>query len=309
MTSILSASTNSYALQVGDRLVTLPTPKGSTEWDPAANKSLLLLTPRGTLSVSYSGLAYIRGVSTDHWIAEAFHGDRIAPLDGRLSIKFGNFVSSIGPAIQSLRSAIERDFFSLPSAYRKHQLQFVASGWSWNRRVSPYRPPRPIAFRLLCDGLTKKFKFEMLPRYWRWDRNVLQLSAIGGDKQGQQNRALRTLGIARNATEDSCESILVDTIRDLAQRDQSVGKSCMSILINRNQEIRIRFLPDPETDDQVAAFTPWVLGPRIIAPPQILQGWLPTLHSGPFQVTFDRFPQLPPARFGSSSTQARRPSP
>lgn len=309
MTSILGASTMPYALQVGDRLLTMPSSQGPREWDAVANKSILLLTPNGTLSISYSGLAYIRGVPTDQWIAEALHGEKFAAPDGRLCMQAGNFIPRLGPAIQSLVAAIQRDFFTLPYSYRRHQLQVLATGWTWKRRVSSSRLPRPLAFRIICDGASRKIRSDILPRHWRWDRGLIQLSAIGGDERGQRERTIGKLGLPTDLTADVCESILVDAVRSLADIEPTVGRSCMSLLIHRDQEVRVRFLPDPEKDDQHSAYTPWVLGYRIVMPPQVLKGWLPSLNTGPFKVSFDRYPPLPPARFGSSSTQVRRASP
>jgi hypothetical protein len=43
---------------------------GLEEWDPLANKSILVSAQNGFMCISYSGLAYINGTPTDQWLAE-----------------------------------------------------------------------------------------------------------------------------------------------------------------------------------------------------------------------------------------------
>jgi hypothetical protein len=76
MTIILSLVTSYYSLQVSDRL--LSEPKGQNQykpWDPASNKSVVVLTRDGLISMGYTGPAFISRIPMDGWIAEAITGE------------------------------------------------------------------------------------------------------------------------------------------------------------------------------------------------------------------------------------------
>lgn len=66
MTLILTLVTPSQVLQVSDRLVT----RGTSRFDEFANKNVIFLAKNALVTIGYSGLAYLDGVPTDHWLAE-----------------------------------------------------------------------------------------------------------------------------------------------------------------------------------------------------------------------------------------------
>ena len=72
MTLIFGAVSDKWIVQVGDRLLTQTVSDEFIEWDVLANKSILLLTPNGTASISYSGLAYINGKPTDSMASRSY---------------------------------------------------------------------------------------------------------------------------------------------------------------------------------------------------------------------------------------------
>ena len=76
MTIILSLVTSYYSLQVSDRLLTVPKPGDRYEpWDPASNKSVIVLTRDGLISMSYTGPAFNSRTPMDGWIAEVITGE------------------------------------------------------------------------------------------------------------------------------------------------------------------------------------------------------------------------------------------
>ena len=101
MTLILGVYTNWHAMQVSDRLVsvraTAPIP-----FDVLANKNVVYFGRRGIVSISYSGLAYIAGRTTDTWIAENLSG---VDLSVEAALAVGNAIShpfDVGQALEHL---------------------------------------------------------------------------------------------------------------------------------------------------------------------------------------------------------------
>src|SRR5262249_28664046 len=99
----------------------------------------------------------------------------------------------------------------------------------------------------------------------------------------------------------SAEGMMLETIRQIADDDASVGRDCMSILIKRTPpHVYIRYRP--YTIDKVpialqgkptqllAAFSPWVATPSVTSPPQLIvgDGW--SIAAGDFTVQLDSPP-------------------
>ena len=105
MTLIISVVAGWMALQVGDRLVSA----ANKEWDPDANKTVLLLGLDGHACISYSGLAYLGGRPTDQFIAEALSNRAtVAGPRGGLAIHFdSSLLPRVGPALARLRTLLE----------------------------------------------------------------------------------------------------------------------------------------------------------------------------------------------------------
>ena len=104
-------------------------------------------------------------------------------------------------------------------------------------------------------------------------------------------------------------------IREVADRDSMVGHDLMSACIFRDQTVRVRFYPDLRGPRVPLAFTPWVIAPGLLQPPQVVHGsWVGhSLTTGPFRIIFDEVPAplplpVPHTRWGLSG-QARRTFP
>ena len=124
MTLILSVATPAYALHVGDRLVSTD----GTPHDRLANKSVVFRAGDGLLAFGYTGPAFLRGVPTDTWIADALSGGSCVGDVG--AVQRGEFPvrdagSSLWMLCQRLRA--EREFRRLGG-------EVSAVGWQWSAR-------------------------------------------------------------------------------------------------------------------------------------------------------------------------------
>jgi hypothetical protein len=309
MTLVMSLIHAPIALHVGDRLVTQQEKGRRKEWDPLANKSVLVLAQNGYMCISYSGLAYINGKPTDQWLAEAASGqETITGVRGGPATLFSTtLIPRIGPALSRIRTAIQTDFASQPLRYRRNGMSLIVTGWIMRRRTIN-RQPRPFMLKFRHNGRPgSTLVIEQLPRYWDWSRQVM-LGTVGVDPGQAKTRVLREAAQPVSRSQDDYEAMLVTCIRAVADGNDAVGKDCMSILMVRQGIFRVRFLPNPDADlHRKAAYTPWVIGPGVMLPSSVLYGSLPTLWAGPYQVTFERVPPLPPSSTSGAYGQPRRP--
>jgi len=162
---------------------------------------------------------------------------------------------------------------------------------------------RRYSHRGLADSVLDEWS---LPRYWDWSQQV-RVGSVGVDPGNAKQIALNAL--ASGGNQDDCERILADCVRAVSQVDAKVGADCMSVVLSGHGDVRVRLLPDPTNDSGQAAYTPWVLGPGVMAQPLVLRGTLPHLQAGPFQVEFDRLPPLAQSQPFTALSQPRKPSP
>jgi hypothetical protein len=162
----LALATASFVLQIGDRLLTVKQgSSGPRPWDPYANKTILLLGRSGTVAISYSGLGYIKDIPTDRWLAEAIAGPTI-DFHGAPTMRFGGPPLDVGPALNAVYGAIEGEFATLPEIQRRQQLHLLISGWTWRRRVTNSRQPRPLMVIIKHNGDCSSPPInDFLPRY------------------------------------------------------------------------------------------------------------------------------------------------
>lgn len=109
MTLILSMASNQFCMQVGDRLTTLP---DGRKFNDTANKQIIFVSNNAISLISYSGLSYINGFSTDLWISEVLSGVKLI-VGGRLC------TSHSGQCIsRDLRACWNKLFVKLNDAWR-----------------------------------------------------------------------------------------------------------------------------------------------------------------------------------------------
>lgn len=115
-------------LQVSDRLVT----KGGGTYDPRANKSLLYYARNALVAMSYTGLAYVDGVPTDHWIAERLVGTSLPdPTKPGMMGYYRIQPLEIGRALNVLCEELHRVFSRMPPL--PFPTNIVVAGWKWKR--------------------------------------------------------------------------------------------------------------------------------------------------------------------------------
>lgn len=113
-------------------------------------------------------------------------------------------------------------------------------------------------------------------------------------------------GLAGGTDQNEVESLLVECIRTVSSRHSGVGADCISVVMSPFGEpdghhVRVRFLPDPGNDQAQVAYTPWLIGPGAIVPPQVMWGSAsPRLRIAALPVFFERVPPL--ARPGGLGT-------
>jgi hypothetical protein len=141
MTLILTLVTPFHVLQVSDRLVTTQSRTlGARTFDAFANKNLVFFARNALVTIGYTGLAYIDGAPTDHWLAEQLL-DLSLPLEFGARMRTGPEVrlEDIGRVVERVRTRLISTFTRVgtPSVLQT----FVFAGIQWNRR----RTIRPMA--------------------------------------------------------------------------------------------------------------------------------------------------------------------
>jgi hypothetical protein len=271
----------------------------------------LLLGFDGYACVSYSGLAYINSKPTDQWLAEVLSERETIPgSSGGLATRLdSSLLPAIGPALVRLRAAIEKDFVRQPKAHKREGLRVLGSGFFMGRREPK---TRPFMHHYTHDGADdSRLVRNHLPRLWNW-KGEMKLGNVGVDPGEAKRELLAALGApGLDLDQDDLERLLVDCIRSVSQRgDGLVGADCMSIVISRNADVRVRFLPAPEKDSGQDAYTPWVVAPATLAPPSEFYGLPPQMSAGNYIVQFSRLPPFGPWRGTAEMRgQPRKPYP
>jgi hypothetical protein len=136
MTLILSLVSQTYALQVSDRLVTDERGK----FDEQSNKSLICWARDGIFACSYSGIAYLDEadkLNTDHWIAQILCGETLpsgsyAPM---CMLRKPRGLPDVGLLLRNLSNSLEETFNGLSDHARASPFQLAATGWQWTNRI------------------------------------------------------------------------------------------------------------------------------------------------------------------------------
>jgi hypothetical protein len=287
VTLVVSLAAGALVLQVGDRLLT----KGGSEWDALANKSVVLLGRDGYACLSYSGAAYIAGIPTDQWLANVISERDTSATGSPAMLVDASLVLNVGPALARVRAAIELEFGSRGARYRPHGIAVEVTGFIGHSRRSPRVRVRPFMQRYYHRGRRHPgLVADELPRHWNWGREY-RVGGIGAAWSDAKRALIQELQLPLRRNQDDVESLLASTIRSVRARgNKTVGQHCMSVVMSQHGSVRVRFLPDPNDDDGVVAYTPWVIGHGGLWPPSELYGAQFTFHAGGYDVQFDRIP-------------------
>lgn len=289
MTLNLTFASTRYVHQVTDRLLTCV----GVCVDPLANKNVIYWARDAIVTLGYTGLAYLEGIPTDQWLAES-----LADFTFDRSGRFRTFIRC-GPLPQwrdiglSVKCLCEKLQTALKRA-RSETFEIIIAGWQWGRRERT----RPIIWSVSYPDGKGGAETTRLPRRWYMPMRTKLGATPGGNISDQDFREVAARLPAQSA--DEVEAALVHGIRLTANKNCLVGPHCISIGLpdpKRRLEVRVRYIPlgfqtavvtgGGRTLEVPAAFSPWVVGQSLIAPPLILVGGRTELHMGPFTVLLE----------------------
>lgn len=256
------------AYSASDRLVSLQTHRNTFGGvhDDLSNKTVVLMADDGVAVASYTGHAYVSGVSTDRLIAEILYDEPVPP---------GTFVANrsrrlrgkIGDHLFRLRNEsakkIKSEYVELSVVgfrdYRKRMFPFNIKfilGSSDNREAK-LKPPFPIT------------------------RGFRTAGAVLSANEFQRAYENSDLSAAPWRT-DLIPGFLTTLIRNKSSFDPTVGNEIMMIHVDAlNRVVECRFETDtPRTlidsltvdgNPQNVAYTPWVVGWNSVTAPSVMR--------------------------------------
>jgi hypothetical protein len=296
VTMILSVISARYALQISDRLLSQKRANQYEPWDPASNKSVILLGHDGLISMGYSGPAFISRATTDGWIAEVLTG-----MDLGASRSRPNFGHQLGSGVPDrvVYAHLNTVTDGLNEAARArqvdHTLDLYCVGLRWN---SLKKPVWPAIGRITWDRARRCYGMAMSKRRWGWESGQSYQFAASGRSEAEARKALRErLPRIDIGNKDEAVATLIGILRSLPPQDTTVGRDCLVTTIQREpphvhvkyeaydiKEIRVAFTG--RTVTLPASFSPWILTPRFLAAPQAISGpgWKHTSDGFEFSV-------------------------
>ncbi len=317
MTQIVSQLCRGFALQVEDRLVTKTVAgRAPTAFDALANNNVIYWARDAIVTMGYTGLAFVKELPTDDWIAATLTG---LDVTGNFGVRNGPLPQwwDIGQAIDLLLQQLKASEIAAQKEY--FELEIV--GWQWKKGKRPLqgsRQPVPLGCSIR-KPYGKDFEVKRLPRYWYWKTGA-QFSASPEGGLSLSVAELRQLAERMHSlSESQYEQTIVDAIRLVAARNPDhVGPHCISILIappHIRALVRVTFFPQEIHTARVvgskfaspefpAAYTPWIVGSGMVSKPSVIigQGW--EIQMGPFTVALGGFP-AGSGLLGAMSSQRR----
>lgn len=232
MTLIYTVVTGGRVFQASDRLLTIA---GSGEpHDAAANKTIVVHGQSFTAVVSYTGVAYLRGLPTDEYLVRELIGHTST---SRLSAFTGWVVPPrfhMQYVLSKLAEAIDRAFAAQP-ALRAHALELSVGGL----QRTAGNGVRHVSASVLRRGA--KPTVVSFHRAHPDSRNTFQLVAAGAVDLKETTELRARLRNERRS--DSFAQLLVDSIVNVSQRERSVGRDVMLVQIKSGFEVVIEYRP------------------------------------------------------------------
>lgn len=273
MTLTLTYLTRDYIVQAADRLLT----KGGTEFDPSANKMVLLSATDGIASIVYSGTAYIRDQPTDDWIAQTLRGALSAEFNfpRRSGVRLGLTVHS---AVIILRDAMSSVCPAIARNTRDFGLSILVAGWQTSgRRVCP------VVFKLRSSAQNEPPYAALLsrkPRDWCSDTPSILYSL---PTFPQHSAAMHDLchQLTPTLTRAEAANHISGAIADISASNHLVGANVQYVALPRktDEPIEVHYAPasdNPAFTDGVsqhpASYTPWIVGSSGSFSPSVVAG-------------------------------------
>jgi hypothetical protein len=282
VTIILSLVTAEYAVQVSDRLLTRKwsAPPGVTparvyyeRWDPAVNKSVIVLGRDGLFTLGFSGPGFIDGAPTDDWIAEVVAGEDLSDL-GAIRIIQG--MSTDRVLAVRLPELVHR----VDEAKRAGQLSeplsigFVGLRWKDLDKLA-----WPAYGRIGWDKDHDGYGYEMSPQRWGYEEGKFVTGATGASRNVAQKLLTARFSGADLSSQEESAAAMIDILRSLPPKDPTVGRDCLVTTIQAvPPHVRIRYEPFGSTQMLVesasgqsmtleAAVSPWIITPDQLLKP------------------------------------------
>jgi len=293
MTLILAVHSGHSALHVSDRMVS----RGSTPFDPLANKTVVYAARRGIITIGTAGLAFLAGKTMDRWVAETLTG---LDLSEAGVIGLGSKIMpsyDVGQAIERLRAQAEIALSREPPRDRSAIIEFLIIGSQWDRRNGR---TRPVLCKISNVERRNDFKSYYFPRY-RIPPSGLRGAATGIDVQKAHDFMWSDFANRNEMDVAACIDLMVEAVREVANRHPNqVGRDVMAVDLDcMTAEVTISFRPDAEQGALLAegatrspiAFTPYVIAPGGVASPALSSNALYFPPSG-IDVCFDGGPKV-----------------
>lgn len=232
MTMILSLITAGYALQISDRRLSLKKRDQYDPWDPAANKSIVLLCHDGLISMGYTGPRF--HLEGDDGRLDCGGDHRVGPWREPRASKFRRHLGSGVPerALHThLKNVEDRLNAAVAAGRLDRSLDIYGVGMRWN---SVRKPVWPTMIRINWKPPQGRYVVAMSKRRWGWESGRTFQFATAGRSEAEARRAMR-LRLPTTALGDKDQAIatLIDILRSLPPDDNTVGKDCMVTRIQR----------------------------------------------------------------------------
>ena len=210
---------------MSDRLVS----RSDTPFDPAANKTIVLFTVDGVVSLSYTGSAYIGGLPTDEWLVQAIIQADVPRHDGHPVMRFGGL-----PRLPNVGRAMERITSALNEAHRSGDLDcgaaaspfgIAVTGWQWKRTGRE----RPVLYALHQSPSLHFARRNVAPRHPQqgWYSTVVPFGNVLRADYDTFRQAIRAAGDSNQV-----ESAAISLVRDTSTAHPGrIGPVLMSVSI------------------------------------------------------------------------------
>jgi hypothetical protein len=282
VTIILSLVTANFALQISDRLLSWKPGSEYVPWDPASNKSVVVLTRDGLITMGYSGPGFISGATTDGWIAEALTGKKLGAHRSRPY--FGLEIGASGPQgflAVHLNTVADRlnQAARIGQVNRKLSVHYVGFRWQ-----SLKKPAWPVVGRITWNDGLGAYTSAMSKRRWGWDSGRSYLFGATGRSEQLAYRLLRGRLMRTDLqSKEQAAAALLEILRTLPPKDPTVSRDCLVTTVQRvPPHVHIKYEPygiaqvsvafRAGTATMPAGFTPWIITPGLLASPQVITG-------------------------------------
>jgi hypothetical protein len=255
--------------------------------DALANKNIVCVARDGLLSISYTGIAFVRGVPTDEWMALKLL--RLNEWDGGMRLGTESPVGTVGEVIELIRTSLER----LPTNLSRFPNRVVAVGWQWKRRTGRIRP---VLWDISGQDGGRTYSAQQVMARHRPRDSAFGVAPTQNMPIDHQRPLAAALDKATSV--EAIEQLLIEANRETASTSTIIGPHCMSVVFAPSRGIfRAAYVPEGPTAIEAVygaqlpvAYSPWILGTHLVMPPMIMTGGPFKAGLGPVELTLDAPP-------------------